>query len=382
VTGYARDRARDKITRLTARSLDLITLWRETSEVIAEEVPYYAAPCWFTLDPSSLLITSHFNEAKPELPPARLVQEYFGDEANKLADLARSDRGISTLHEATGGDPSGTERWQQNMALGADQEMFACLRTRNGEVWGALGLYREPGRPMFDADDKAFVTSVTAHLAEGARRSLLCGEASDPDGPDAPGLLIVDDHWEVESATPGIERWLAELPGGTSDIGRLPSSVLAVAAHALESARRPAFAVDVAVSRVLSRSGNWVILHGTTLVSATSDRVAVIIERAHPARIAPLLMSAYGLSEREQEITRLVLQGASTAEIADQLFLSAYTVQQHLENVFAKCGVRSRRDLVGKVFFAHYEPRVRDNERRAHDGRPLRGGPVPGSDAR
>jgi hypothetical protein len=44
--------------------------------------------------------------------------------------------------------------------------------------------------------------------------------------------------------------------------------------------------------------------------------------------------------------------------------------------VFDKTGVRSRRDPVGKVLFAHYEPRVRDNERRATEHRPLRGGPL------
>jgi len=38
--------------------------------------------------------------------------------------------------------------------------------------------------------------------------------------------------------------------------------------------------------------------------------------------------------------------------------------------------VRSRRDLVGKIFFSFYEPRVRDNERRVPQERPLRGGPM------
>ena len=47
-----------------------------------------------------------------------------------------------------------------------------------------------------------------------------------------------------------------------------------------------------------------------------------------------------------------------------------------LEKPFTKTGVRARRDLVTKIFFAHYEPRLRDNEQRTASNRPLRGGPV------
>jgi DNA-binding CsgD family transcriptional regulator len=79
--------------------------------------------------------------------------------------------------------------------------------------------------------------------------------------------------------------------------------------------------------------------------------VAVIVEPAHPARIYPLLMSAYGLTEHERDVTRLILHGRSTSQIAGQLVVSEHTVQQHLKSIFDKTGVRSRRDLGAKVFF-------------------------------
>jgi DNA-binding CsgD family transcriptional regulator len=230
---------------------------------------------------------------------------------------------------------------------------------------------------MFDRDDLAFVRALAPSLAEGARRGLLVGEASDPEGPESPGLVVITEDWEVESLTPGVERWLTELPDGDWEAGRLPSSVLAVAGRALRAAESPSAPGEIAVSRVLSATGTWVVLHGAALVAAGRRRVAVIVEPAHPARISPLLMSAYGLTEREQDVTRLVLQGDSTAQIAERLVVSPHTVQQHLKSVFEKTGVRSRRELVGKVFFSHYDPRLRDNERRATADKPLRGGPFP-----
>jgi DNA-binding CsgD family transcriptional regulator len=378
VGSYAKQRAVERVADLAGRGSDLVTFWREVTEVIAPAVPFFATPCYYTLDPASLLATSHFHEGLPEIPSEWLVLEYYEQDYNQMADVARSEHKVGTLHEATGGDVTKSAKYRLSIEpLGGEQEAIAGLCTSSGEVWGALALYRAPGDPLFDGEELEFMRAISPHLAEGARRGLLIGEARDPDGPEAPGLLVLDDRWEVESLTPGVEPWLEELPDGDWEgRGKLPAAVLAVAGRALRTAEHPDVPGEIAFARVLSRSGRWIVLHGASLVSDGRRRVAVIVEPAHPARIAPLLMAAYGLTEREQEVTRLVLQGESTTQIAKRLWVSPHTVQEHLKKIFEKTGVRSRRDLVGKVFFSHYEPRLRDNEHRVLEGQPVRGGPM------
>lgn len=53
----------------------------------------------------------------------------------------------------------------------------------------------------------------------------------------------------------------------------------------------------------------------------------------------------YGLTEREEEIARLLVQGITYQIISEQLFISLPTVKTHASNIYKKCHVKSRHEL-------------------------------------
>jgi DNA-binding NarL/FixJ family response regulator len=93
---------------------------------------------------------------------------------------------------------------------------------------------------------------------------------------------------------------------------------------------------------------------------------AVTIEPAKSSQIAPIIVEAYCLTPREQEITQAVARGLSNQEIAAELFLSSHTVRDHLKAVFAKVGVGSRGELVAKLFADHYGPAMHEPTAAVH----------------
>lgn len=357
MSGDRRRRVRDEIVRLARSGLDWVAFSTETAEVLRRVIPF-SRSCWHTVDPGTVLFTGSLNQNVGCSGSYLAHYEYVVEDVNKWQFLARSGRRAGATSLATYGDLSRSARHRTQEAYGIGDELRVAF-VADGTYWAAAGLLRDQDEPWFSEDDVALTASLCEPIAEGFRRAMVARSVAAAQRTEAgPGVVVFDEHGRAESISPAAEHWIEEMVEIPPP--RVPSEskmVQAVAAQArvLSAGQDP---LELrARSRMQTRSGSWLLLYGTRLFGDTDGRTAVIIQPATPTEVAPLVALAYGLSERECQVTRLCMQGQSTKQIAATLGVSPYTVQDHLKSIFDKTGVRSRGELVGQVFLEHYVPR-------------------------
>ncbi|WP_028057720.1 response regulator [Candidatus Solirubrobacter pratensis] len=92
-----------------------------------------------------------------------------------------------------------------------------------------------------------------------------------------------------------------------------------------------------------------IVAAGDALIAPSITRrlIAEFAARRDPAE-PPAALAA--LTEREREITRLVADGLTNAEIAGRLVISPLTAKTHVSNVLRKLGCRDRAALVALAY--------------------------------
>ncbi|MGV9715357.1 LuxR C-terminal-related transcriptional regulator [Rhodococcus pyridinivorans] len=319
---------------------------------------HYDIGCIALVDPASMLFTS-VTMLGADAPPGRAAKtvahiEYGTSRfANTYRKLARTRTGVQTIREAIDCDIRDSLPYSEILEpQGMDDEVRLVFRGRDGRVWGGGTLMRAPGR-RFDADDVAALAGCVGEIGDGLRLSLLresprlAADASP--GGSGPAVVVVGADNEIESATPQAVEYLERL--GAEGAFMLPAVVVAVRFRYEGAAAR--------VVRVRTEDGQWLVLRAGSLDGrGESARIVVAIEPAQPGQLVALTAALHGLTERETDVLARVLAGETRTEIARGLFVSPYTVQDHLKSIYAKTGVNSRQELVARLFFTHCLPRV------------------------
>jgi DNA-binding CsgD family transcriptional regulator len=355
----AHARVRDDIVRLVHRGLPVPEFSRAVGDALGRAVPAEGT-CLKTIDPATMLPTAEFVEnGLPAGDHLRLVEiEVREPDFNKWVQLAHTDRPAASLSDATAGDLDRSLRQREIRRPGGFSDELRVVLAGSTGTWGTLTVFREAKRPYFSSADVEFMSSIAGLIADGLRRSLLLGGAQA--GDDDVGLLVLDADDGVRLSNREADRWLDELGTGDRAGAQLPLVIPAVARQArafcgpTTSAAPAPTDIRPARARARTQSGQWLIVRGSLMGDGPESPVAVMLEAARPAEMAPLMVDAYGFTDSERRVTELVGQGLSTRQIADRLHVSSYTVQDHLKSIFAKSGTSSRGDLIARLFFEHY----------------------------
>jgi DNA-binding CsgD family transcriptional regulator len=234
--------------------------------------------------------------------------------------------------------------WREVQHPAGVVDVASVVFREHANCWGFLDLWS--GR-TFSAADVAILRDLAPRLTDALRltRSRAFHGTAAPPTAHGPAVVLVDDFLVVVGQTPDSDPWLRLLLPTPEQFSPIPAAVYNVAAQLL--AREANVDTSDPIARMPASDGSWVRVSAARVEPAQG--IVVTIEPTTAEERLDLFSRAHALSTRERDVVDELSRGAATAEIATRLFVSPYTVQDHLKSVFEKTGVRSRRALLARA---------------------------------
>jgi DNA-binding NarL/FixJ family response regulator len=139
--------------------------------------------------------------------------------------------------------------------------------------------------------------------------------------------------------------------GGKPPLGLPPEALREVMGTPLPPVYRPEYECSVAAARThlgeKAFAAAWAQGRAMTWEEALAVREPAMTSTPVPAKqSSPPVMARVsypdGLTAREVEVLRLVAQGLSDIQVAEQLVISPRTVHAHLSSIYGKLSITSR----------------------------------------
>ena len=156
-------------------------------------------------------------------------------------------------------------------------------------------------------------------------------------------MLVLSKNLEVVSQTVATDEWLRTLLPAVRDLLPVPASVYSSAAQLLAVEQK----VDSNDTRARVHLAEGTCI--TVRAARMGAQIAVSLEASSPDERLEVFALAHGMSAREVELLGMLADGSDTKLIAQRMFLSELTVQDHLKSIFAKSQTHNRRSLLAQI---------------------------------
>jgi len=257
-------------------------------------------------------------------------------------------------------------------------EMALSLRV-GGRCVGVIGLFRPKDKPKYTREEKDKAEFMLPYLANGLERAILFEHTRQKSwileaslrGRGGPGILVLDAGMKLVFANDEAHRLLSSAPcerGGGLRLGGgceivLPEKLGALCVRMLRALARP--------EGPGSPTGetDWIDTEGRAVCARVSPLSGYFLgQREHfvvvrlgtrygtSARLNPAIAERYRLTRREVDVVAEAIKGHGNTQIAENLFISVHTVENHLKRIFKKVGVRSRTELSYKLLGQDHPP--------------------------
>ncbi len=165
-------------------------------------------------------------------------------------------------------------------------------------------------------------------------------------GPLPPGVILLREDNQLV-ASDEARAWLDDLVPGGLDETHI-DDVTRVVFDAANAVRREGSAPSTAAAHTVVRtvSGRWLWVQGTGL---GDSGIAVVLQPASVRQLLPTVARTHGLTRREAEVLEQLASGLATKQIAREMGLSPYTVNDHTKAIYRKCRVAGREELFGRL---------------------------------
>lgn len=167
------------------------------------------------------------------------------------------------------------------------------------------------------------------------------------------GVLVFDSQFQIISYNKvGIERMndITHAKGLSEMSGVMAAIIKEMIANEAKSGQNLTiykimgnYIIELLVNRELDETGNII-----------TNYIVFVYGKAWFSSILTLsaeeVIDHYDLTEREKQLVSLILQGCSNLQISEKLFISTYTVKEHIKSIFRKMNLKSRGELIIKVY--------------------------------